>query len=161
MWKYETILPRHSGGHLPVQCSNCFSFFSLSIDQSGLAGAGKGVYISRGEVLAGSLVCLYPGTVYQPQDPVLLQSLGNQFILRCCDGLLLDGNNRGFLSPLIFRSCTGREQVTFLTTHVVMSSSCSLSADWNGEGSGHQLADCLACQSSVCRPGRKYSSGLW
>ena len=97
--------------------------FSLSVGPSGLAGAGRGVYISRGEVRAGSLVCLYPGTVYQPQDPVLLQSLGNQFILRCCDGLLLDGNNRGPLSPLIFRSCTGREQVT--STFNVLIFSCS------------------------------------
>jgi len=84
--------------------------FSLTIDDSGVPGAGKGVFVCRGRIVEGSLVCLYPGTVYQPQDPILLQSVANQFILRSYDGVLLDGNNRG-LSPLIFRSCTGRDQV--------------------------------------------------
>ena len=55
-------------------------------------------------------MCLYPGTVYQPHQPVLLQSIGNQYIFRCGDGVLIDGSSRG-ISRTIFRSCTGRDQV--------------------------------------------------
>ena len=65
---------------------------------------------SRLQVRGGALVCLYPGTVYQPHQPVLLQSIGNQYIFRCGDGVLIDGSSRG-ISRTIFRSCTGRDQV--------------------------------------------------
>ena len=106
------------------------------------------MFVCRGRLEEGSLACLYPGAVYQPQDPVLLQSVANQFILRCCDGVLLDGNNRG-LSPLIFRSCTGRDQVM---TRVV-SSAMMFPSDRNVEGGGHQLAHSLACQPSLCGAG--------
>ena len=64
----------------------------------------------RLQVRCGALVCLYPGTVYQPHQPVLLQSIGNQYIFRCGDGVLIDGSSRG-ISRTIFRSCAGRDQV--------------------------------------------------
>ena len=41
--------------------------------------------------------------VYQPGEPLLLQSLGNTFVLRCIDGLYIDGNDR-LVSAAIYRS---------------------------------------------------------
>ena len=54
-----------------------------------------------------SFVSLYPGTIYMPGDPLLIQSLGNSFIFRCSDGVLIDGNNKS-LSNMIFKSIAGR-----------------------------------------------------
>ncbi|KAF2350761.1 SET domain [Trinorchestia longiramus] len=78
---------------------------------------GTGVRISRvkeagrGVVPKGRVVCLYPGTLYLPQQqPILLQSLNNPFIFRCIDGLLVDGFDKG-LSRILFRSCVGRDLV--------------------------------------------------
>jgi len=84
--------------------------FSVSRRQSSIPGAGTGVFIQRGAVNKGSLVCLYPGTVYQPYQPILIQSVGNQFLFRCADGVILDGNH-SLLASAIFRSCAGRDQV--------------------------------------------------
>ena len=53
-------------------------------------------------------MALYPGTVYRPFHPILLQSIGNPFILRCLDGTLVDGKNNG-LSGIVFRSCRNRD----------------------------------------------------
>jgi len=84
--------------------------FSLEVKISNIPGAGRGVFVKDGQVKEGDLVCLYPGTVYQPHHPILIQSLGNQFIFRCCDGTLIDGSH-GWISRSIFRSCTGRDQI--------------------------------------------------
>ena len=51
----------------------------------------------------GSLVCLYPGTVYQPYQSILLQSVRNQFLFRCADGVLVDGKDTA-ISSTIYRS---------------------------------------------------------
>ena len=56
--------------------------FSLGIGDSLIPGAGRGVFLSQGSIRAGQLVALYPGCVYQPSQPILLQSLGNPYILR-------------------------------------------------------------------------------
>ena len=71
-----------------------------------------------------SLACTYPGTVYQPYQPIFFQSLRNRlayklyvsdvcsrFIFRCIDGVHVDGSNIG-ISRVIFRSCAGRDQVS-------------------------------------------------
>jgi len=84
--------------------------FSLVIGPSSVPGAGMGVFISSGQAVCGSVVCLYPGTVYQPYQPILLQSLGNQYIFRCADGVHVDGSD-SWVSRAIFRSCVGRDQV--------------------------------------------------
>lgn len=72
--------------------------------------AGLGVFVAQGTIPQGSLACFYPGTVYQPYQPIFFQSIGNQFLFRCADGVLLDGNDRA-VSRAIFRSCAGRDQV--------------------------------------------------
>ena len=78
--------------------------FELSVRPSLLGEeAGLGVFVSRGSVPAGATAALYPGTVYEPGQPVLLQSVANQYILRCSDGIMVDGNNRG-VSRMVFSS---------------------------------------------------------
>ena len=58
------------------------SGFILTIRDSLIPGAGRGVFVTEGRVREGQLVALYPGCVYQPSQPILLQSLGNPYILR-------------------------------------------------------------------------------
>ena len=49
-------------------------------------------------IKAGNLVALYPGTFYTPDEPLFWTSIGNPFIFRCADGMLLDGNYSGKIS---------------------------------------------------------------
>ena len=44
--------------------------------------AGRGGWLRGGGAPAGTLLCLYPGTVYQPYQPVLLQSGNSQLSLQ-------------------------------------------------------------------------------
>ncbi|XP_029860745.1 SET domain-containing protein 9 isoform X4 [Aquila chrysaetos chrysaetos] len=41
-------------------------------------------------------------TVYRKHEPIFFQSLGNPFIFRCIDGVLIDGNDKG-LSRSVYR----------------------------------------------------------
>jgi len=77
---------------------------------STIPGAGKGVFVTRGKIPAGSLVALYPGTIYWPHEPILIQSIRNPFVFRCIDGVLIDGNDKG-LSNIIYRSNARRDQL--------------------------------------------------
>ena len=46
--------------------------FSLSIGPSQVSPeAGNGVFVEEGTISIGQIVALYPGTVYQPHQPVL------------------------------------------------------------------------------------------
>ncbi|XP_049650766.1 SET domain-containing protein 9 isoform X3 [Accipiter gentilis] len=49
-------------------------------------------------------------TVYRKHEPIFFQSLGNPFIFRCIDGVLIDGNDKG-LSRSVYRSCSRRDQL--------------------------------------------------
>ncbi|NXV36143.1 SETD9 protein, partial [Rissa tridactyla] len=84
--------------------------FSLTRDRSSLVSAGTGVFVTKGFVPKGTLVSMYPGTVYRKHEPIFFQSLGNPFIFRCIDGILIDGNDRG-LSRSVYRSCSRRDQL--------------------------------------------------
>ena len=44
----------------------------------------------------------FSGLIYQPFEPILLQSISNPFIFRCIDRLLIDGNDKG-LSRFMYR----------------------------------------------------------
>ncbi|XP_053371641.1 SET domain-containing protein 9 isoform X2 [Clarias gariepinus] len=77
---------------------------------SSLLGAGTGVFVTRGRVLRGVPVAMYPGTIYQADEPIFFQSIRNPFVFRCIDGVLIDGNDKG-LSRLVFRSCSGRDRL--------------------------------------------------
>ncbi|XP_071887809.1 SET domain-containing protein 9 isoform X3 [Anas platyrhynchos] len=84
--------------------------FGLARRHSSLPAAGTGVFLSRGGARRGAVVAMYPGTVYRKHEPIFFQSLGNPFIFRCIDGVLIDGNDKG-LSRAVYRSCSRRDQL--------------------------------------------------
>ncbi|KAM9329148.1 SET domain-containing protein 9 [Gastrophryne carolinensis] len=84
--------------------------FSIERRQSSLESAGVGVFVSRGTVPKGAIVGMYPGVMYQNYEPILFQSIGNPFIFRCLDGILLDGNDKG-ISKSVYRSCGRRNHL--------------------------------------------------
>ncbi|XP_068604617.1 SET domain-containing protein 9 [Brachionichthys hirsutus] len=101
--------------HAGIRCGDDHSTlqslgFCIDRKPSTLPSAGSGVFVTRGFVPKGALVSMYPGTVYQLHEPVLLQSIRNPFVFRCIDGVLVDGNDKG-LSRVVFRSCSGRDRV--------------------------------------------------
>ncbi|XP_075344427.1 SET domain-containing protein 9 isoform X3 [Mycteria americana] len=71
--------------------------FSITRDRSSLVSAGTGVFVTK-------------GTVYRKHEPIFFQSLGNPFIFRCIDGVLIDGNDKG-ISRSVYRSCSRRDQL--------------------------------------------------
>lgn len=125
---FRALLRRSSEGFLPGVHTNFPPRFPLHREQnegdvlfqtlgfcierraSSLAFAGTGVFVTRGFVPKGATVAMYPGTVYQPYEPILLQSIRNPFVFRCIDGVLVDGNDRG-ISRMVFRSCSGRDRM--------------------------------------------------
>lgn len=84
--------------------------FSIERKPSTLPFAGTGVFVSKGVVPKGTTVAMYPGTVYQAYEPILLQSISNPFVFRCIDGVLVDGNDKG-ISKMVFKSCSGRDRL--------------------------------------------------
>ncbi|KAM4876175.1 SET domain-containing protein 9 [Thomomys bottae] len=84
--------------------------FSVTRATSSLISAGRGVFVTKGLVPKGAVVSMYPGTVYQKYEPIFFQSIGNPFIFRCLDGVLIDGNDKG-ISKVVYRSCSGRDQL--------------------------------------------------
>lgn len=106
----------------------CFGFV-CELGTSSISKGGHGVFVSEGCVAKGDLVAIYPGTLYSPYDPLLLVSIRNQYILRCYDGVFVDGKRRG-VSGLVYRSCANRERVGGRLT-------CDLS--WMGEEPANPL----------------------
>uniref|UniRef100_A0A8D0HEF5 SET domain containing 9 n=1 Tax=Sphenodon punctatus TaxID=8508 RepID=A0A8D0HEF5_SPHPU len=84
--------------------------FSITRERSSLISAGMGIFVTKGCVPEGAVVSMYPGTVYQKYEPVFFQSIGNPFIFRCIDGVLIDGNDKG-LSKVVYTSCSKRDQL--------------------------------------------------
>ncbi|OAD65730.1 hypothetical protein PHYBLDRAFT_184092 [Phycomyces blakesleeanus NRRL 1555(-)] len=100
------------------------SGFSVHKQPSVIANAGKynlyrflmmrkvesiclGVFL-KGRCKTGDIVCLYPGTVYLPFEPLLFVSISNRYILKCYDGVFVDGKSTG-LSGKVFNSLYHRE----------------------------------------------------
>lgn len=69
---------------------------------------GLGVYLHGSTQKKGSIVCFYPGTLYMPSEPILFVSIANQYILKCVDGIYVDGKPKG-LSKRVYRSLYRRE----------------------------------------------------
>lgn len=84
--------------------------FTVERRQSRIEGGGTGVFVTSGTIPPDTVAALYPGVVYSPGEPLLIQSLGNAFIFRCIDGLHIDGNDRR-ISKIIFRSCSHRDKI--------------------------------------------------
>lgn len=102
----------HNGGHPLCGHDAMFQSFGFCIDRqsSTLPSAGRGVFVTKGYVPKGVTVAMYPGTIYQAYEPILLQSIRNPFVFRCIDGVLVDGNDKG-ISKMVFTSCSGRDRV--------------------------------------------------
>ncbi|GFO27655.1 SET domain-containing protein 9 [Plakobranchus ocellatus] len=92
------------GLHVLRECSG----FCLERTKSILPSGGRGVCVTKGMIPRHHVTSIYPGLLYQPHDPVFFQSIGNPFIFRCIDGVLVDGNDKG-LSKSLFKSCLGRD----------------------------------------------------
>lgn len=84
--------------------------FCIDRKPSTLSFAGTGVFVTKGFVPKGATVAMYPGTVYRSYEPIFLQSIGNPFVFRCIDGVLIDGNDKG-ISKVVFKSCSGRDRI--------------------------------------------------
>ncbi|XP_062384449.1 SET domain-containing protein 9 isoform X2 [Sardina pilchardus] len=84
--------------------------FCIERGPSSLPLAGTGVFVTEGSVPKGATVAMYPGTVYQVYEPILIQSVGNPFVFRCIDGVLIDGNDKA-ISKIVYRSCSGRDRM--------------------------------------------------
>ncbi|XP_048037214.1 LOW QUALITY PROTEIN: SET domain-containing protein 9 [Megalobrama amblycephala] len=84
--------------------------FVIERKRSSLQLAGTGVFVTRGRAPKGSIVAMYPGTIYQADEPIFFQSIKNPFVFRCIDGILIDGNDKA-LSKIVYRSCSGRDRV--------------------------------------------------
>ncbi|ODM89627.1 SET domain-containing protein 9 [Orchesella cincta] len=74
--------------------------------------AGTGVFLASGSAKPGSLIALYPGTIYMPSEPLFFPSIGNPFIFRCSDGVHIDGNDK-WISKSIFKSCAARDKFRY------------------------------------------------
>ncbi|KAG8456600.1 hypothetical protein GDO86_002397 [Hymenochirus boettgeri] len=104
---------RNSQNQVPLNTGEILqSSLGFCIDRapSSLDSAGIGVFVSKGCVPKGSVVSMYPGTVYQKYEPIFFQSIGNPFIFRCLDSILIDGNDKG-ISKYVYRSCSKRDQL--------------------------------------------------
>ncbi|KAF6027437.1 SETD9 [Bugula neritina] len=84
------------------ECASDILGFSLCRSSSSIKNAGLGVFVAFGKIPKNSIAALYPGLIYEPGEPVLFQSIHNQFVLRCKDGVLVDGNDRG-ISKFLYR----------------------------------------------------------
>ncbi|XP_073538230.1 SET domain-containing protein 9 isoform X1 [Phyllobates terribilis] len=84
--------------------------FCIDRRPSSMEAAGTGVFVSKGFVPKGAVVSMYPGAVYQNYEPIFFQSIGNPFIFRCLDGILIDGSDKR-ISKSVYRSCSRRDQL--------------------------------------------------
>lgn len=69
---------------------------------------GYGVYLNGKSQKKGQILCFYPGTIYLPFDPIFFTSIANQYIIKCVDGLYVDGKSIG-LSGKVYKSIYRRE----------------------------------------------------
>ncbi|KAI0240775.1 SET domain-containing protein 9 [Lamellibrachia satsuma] len=84
--------------------------FTVEKRPSQITGGGDGVVVTSGVIPADTIAAVYPGLTYSPWEPILLQSISNQFVFRCIDNIHVDGNDRG-LSRYLYRSCAQRDRV--------------------------------------------------
>lgn len=83
--------------------------FYLEIGPSRIQNAGLGVFLRGNRIeKPGVIVAMYPGTLFSPGDAVFFNSIRNRYILKCNDGVYVDGKAKG-LSGSIFRSCNARD----------------------------------------------------
>eukprot|EP00123_Amoebidium_parasiticum_P021488 comp6827_c1_seq1/m.2573 comp6827_c1_seq1/g.2573 ORF comp6827_c1_seq1/g.2573 comp6827_c1_seq1/m.2573 type:complete len:310 (-) comp6827_c1_seq1:237-1166(-) len=77
--------------------------FVLERRQSSIPGAGEGVFL-RGSAIPGTVVCLYPGTVYTPLDYKHMANYpnidkDNDYLMARWDSVVIDGKNPDLAIP--------------------------------------------------------------
>ncbi|PAA92892.1 hypothetical protein BOX15_Mlig012570g1, partial [Macrostomum lignano] len=111
MTRYLRCLVNNGNSCHGNDCLSRLFGYRLGLGPSSLpGGAGLGVFLVEGRAGPGSLLGLYPGTIYCQGDPALIVSIGNQFILRRADGILVDAGD-SWLGRSVFRSCAGRDRL--------------------------------------------------
>lgn len=83
--------------------------FIPTIIESTIPEAGLGVFL-EGKTERNQIVGIYPGLIYEQEDPALWCSLRNDYFLRRCDGSSVDGKYFG-LSKWLFNSIAKRNQI--------------------------------------------------
>jgi len=107
----DRIVHLELGFHLQCLPSGIGPEAGLGVFVLGDVASGKTNTCTQGRVATrGDLMAIYPGTFYTPGEPLFWASLGNPYIFRCADGILLDANCRG-LSASIFRSLLYRDSI--------------------------------------------------
>lgn len=103
--------------------------FRLEIGPSRIQNAGLGVFL-RGNRIAkpGVVVAMYPGTLYRPGEAIFFNSIQNRYILKCNDGVYVDGKAKG-LSGSIFRSVNARDNYP----GIIPTADTTWMVDWNLE----------------------------
>ncbi|KAK3909899.1 SET domain-containing protein 9 [Frankliniella fusca] len=104
--------------------------YSVQRCKSYIQDAGTGVVVTAGSAQRGDFIAFYPGTLYRRFEPLFLPSIGNHFIIRCVDGIHVDGNDR-FLSKTIFRSCVNRDSFGHYHAADISWMSHNPSVPWN------------------------------
>ncbi|KRZ75442.1 SET domain-containing protein 9 [Trichinella papuae] len=69
----------------------------------------ESVFVNKGKINPNQIVCIYPGTVYSPQQTRLCTSCNKKYVYMCQDGTLVDANDTG-VARLIYKSCTYRDR---------------------------------------------------
>ena len=54
--------------------------FNITVSPSLLPNAGNGVILSRGRARRGQMIALYPGTLYLPHQPILIQGCEDRLV---------------------------------------------------------------------------------
>lgn len=65
-------------------------YFSLTKCVSVVPSAGQGLFL-KGKAAPGTVLTMYPGTIYLPGDPQTIPSFRNSYFLRLSNGSSIDG----------------------------------------------------------------------
>eukprot|EP00158_Paraphelidium_tribonemae_P004947 Partr_v1_DN27070_c3_g2_i3_m28857 putative SET domain containing 9 len=85
--------------------------FNPLVKESNIPGAGLGLFVGNGSISKGQLVSIYPGLQYRAhQDPTLLVSLRNHYLLQSSRSRFIDGKNVG-LSAWQYKSVCARDML--------------------------------------------------
>ncbi|KAH3762505.1 hypothetical protein Pelo_5672 [Pelomyxa schiedti] len=78
----------------PESTSPLSGDFTLEVRQSGVPGAGNGLFVASGAVRGGDVITLYPGTVYGPKEQSFMYALvftDNDYLVTRYDSVVIDG----------------------------------------------------------------------
>ncbi|KAF9315750.1 SET domain-containing protein 9 [Podila horticola] len=105
---------RETNGATMQQIMKAQFGFWLEKHPSLIPNAGDGVFLRGGRADPGAIVAMYPGTLYRPGEAIFFNSLHNRYILKCNDGIYVDGKANG-LSGSIYRSLNSRDNYPGIT----------------------------------------------